>query len=60
MNKYIEDLILKADTKINYNESLLQDDAAIGMLGITRVTLLRQEVEELRIFKKVLNTLVLG
>lgn len=51
-------LIEKAEATIKYNESLINDDAAIAMLGIARIVSLRNEVEELKVFIKVLNILV--
>lgn len=51
-------LIEKAEAIIKYNESLINDDAAVAMLGITRIVSLRNEVEELKVFIKVLNKFV--
>ncbi|MHB9297580.1 hypothetical protein ACW0S4_03755 [Fusobacterium polymorphum] len=51
-------LIEKAEGTIKYNESLINDDAAVAMLGIARIVSLRNEVEELKVFIKVLNRLV--
>ena len=51
-------LIEKAEATIKYNESLINDYAAIAMLGIARIVSLRNEVEELKVFIKVLNRLV--
>lgn len=51
-------LIEKAEATIKYNESLINDDAAVAMLGIARIVSLRNEVEELKVFIKVLNKLV--
>lgn len=51
-------LIEKAEATIKYNESLINDDAAVAMLGIARIVSLRNEVEELKVFIKVLNILV--
>ena len=51
-------LIEKAQGTIKYNESLINDDAAVAMLGIARIVSLRNEVEELKVFIKVLNRLV--
>ena len=48
----------KAEATIKYNESLVNDDAAVAMLGIARIVSLRNEVEELKVFIKVLNRLV--
>ena len=51
-------LIEKAEGIIKYNESLINDDAAVAMLGIVRIVSLRNEVEELKVFIKVFNRLV--
>ncbi|WP_338964088.1 hypothetical protein [Fusobacterium nucleatum] len=51
-------LIEKAEGIIKYNESLINDDAAVAMLGISRVVSLKKENEELKVFIKVLNRLV--
>ncbi len=51
-------LIEKAESTIKYNESLINDDAAVVMLGIARIVSLRNEVDELKVFIKVLNRLV--
>lgn len=51
-------LIEKAEATIKYNESLINDDAAVAMLGIARIVSLRNEVEELKVFIEVLNRLV--
>lgn len=51
-------LIEKAEVTIKYNESLINDDAAVAMLGIARIVSLRNEIEELKIFIKVFNRLV--
>ena len=51
-------LIEKAEATIKYNESLINDDAAVVMLGIARIVSLRNEVDELKVFIKVLNRLV--
>lgn len=51
-------LIEKAQGTIKYNESLINDDAAVAMLGISRVVSLKNEIEELKVFIKVLNRLV--
>jgi putative uncharacterized protein FNV2254 len=51
-------LIEKAEETIKYNESLVNDDAAVAMLGISRTVNLRNEIEELKVFIKVLNRLV--
>lgn len=51
-------LIKKAEETIKYNESLVNDDAVVAMLGISRTVNLRNEIEELKVFIKVLNRLV--
>ena len=51
-------LIEKAEAIIKYNESLINDDAAVAMLGIARIVSLRNEIEELKVFIKVFNRLV--
>ena len=51
-------LIEKAEETIKYNESLVNDDAAVAMLEISRTVNLRNEIEELKVFIKVLNRLV--
>ncbi|WP_339055194.1 hypothetical protein KSU07_07725 [Fusobacterium animalis] len=51
-------LIEKAEETIKYNESLVNDDAVVAMLGISRTVNLRNEIEELKVFIKVLNRLV--
>lgn len=51
-------LIEKAEEIIEYNESLINDDAAVAMLGISKVVSLKKENEELKIFIKVFNKLV--
>ena len=53
-----KNLIEKAEGTIKYNESLINDDAAVAMLGISRVVSLKKENEELKIFIKVFNKLV--
>lgn len=52
-----EELIKKAKETINYNNSLVDDDAAIAILGISRIVNLKNEIEELKVFIKVLNRL---
>jgi hypothetical protein len=52
-----EDLIKKAKENIDYNNSLVDDDAAVAMLGISRIVNLKNEIEELKVFIKVLNRL---
>lgn len=51
-------LIEKAQATIDYNNSLVEDDAAIAMLGISRIINLKNEIEELKIFIKVLNRII--
>ena len=51
-------LIEKAEETIKYNESLINDDTAVAMLGIARIVSLRNEIEELKVFIKVFNRLV--
>lgn len=51
-------LIEKAQATIDYNNSLIEDDAAIAMLGISRIVNLKNEIEELKVFIKVLNRLI--
>ena len=53
-----EELIKKAKETINYNNSLVDDDAAVAMLGISRIVNLRNEIEELKVFIKVLNRII--
>ena len=52
-----EDLIKKAKENIDYNNSLVDDDAAVAILGISRIVNLKNEIEELKVFIKVLNRL---
>jgi F-box/LRR-repeat protein len=51
-------LIEKAQATIDYNNSLVEDDAAIAMLGISRILNLKNEIEELKVFIKVLNRII--
>ena len=51
-------LIEKAQATIDYNNSLIEDDAAVAMLGIARIVNLKNEIEELKVFIKVLNRLI--
>lgn len=51
-------LIEKAQATIDYNESLTNDDAAVAMLGISRIVNLKNEIEELKVFIKVLNRII--
>lgn len=50
-------LIEKAQATIDYNNSLVEDDAAV-MLGISRIVNLKNEIEELKVFIKVLNRII--
>ena len=50
-------LIEKAQATIDYNNSLVEDDAAVAMLGISKIVNLKNEIEELKVFIKVLNRL---
>ena len=52
-----DDLIEKAKTTIKSNESLIEDDAAVAMLGIARIIATKKENEELEIFIKVFKRL---
>ncbi|ERT45819.1 MULTISPECIES: hypothetical protein [Fusobacterium] len=52
-----DDLIEKAKTTIKSNESLIEDDAAVAMLGIARIIAMKKENEELEIFIKVFKRL---
>lgn len=52
-----DDLIEKAKTTIKSNESLIEDDAAVAMLGISRISAMKKENEELEIFIKVFKRL---
>lgn len=40
-----EELIKKAKETINYNNSLVDDDAAVAMLGISRIVNLKNEID---------------
>lgn len=51
-------LIEKAQATIDYNNSLVEDDTAIAMLGISRIVNLKNEIEELKVFIKVLNRII--
>ncbi|KXA18655.1 hypothetical protein [Fusobacterium nucleatum] len=51
-------LIEKAQATIDYNNSLVEDDAAVAMLGISKIINLKNEIEELKVFIKILNRLV--
>lgn len=52
-----DDLIEKAKTTIKSNNSLIEDDAAVAMLGIARIIAMKKENEELEIFIKVFKRL---
>lgn len=54
---YKEDLIEKAKDTIRNNKSLIEDDVAVAMLGIARITAIKKENEELEIFIKVFKKL---
>ena len=51
-------LIEKAQATIDYNNSLVEDDAAVAMLGISRIVNLKNEIEELKVFIKILNRII--
>ena len=51
-------LIEKAQATIDYNNSLVEDDAAVAMLGISTIVNLKNEIEELKVFIKVLNRII--
>lgn len=52
-----DDLIEKAKDTIRSNKSLIEDDVAVAMLGIERITAIKKENEELEIFIKVFKRL---
>ena len=52
---YKDNLIEKAKTIIRNNKSLIEDDVAVAMLGIERITAIKKEVLELEIFIEVLK-----
>ena len=54
---YKDDLIEKAETTIKSNNSLIEDDVAVAMLGISRIIAMKKENEELEIFIKVFKRL---
>lgn len=54
---YKDNLIEKAEATIRNNKSLIEDDVAVAMLGITRITAIKKENEELEIFIKVFKRL---
>lgn len=55
---YKDNLIEKAEATIRNNKSLIEDDVAVAMLGITRITAIKKENEELEIFIKVFKRLI--
>ena len=55
---YKDDLIEKAETTIKSNNSLIEDDVAVAMLGISRISVMKKENEELEIFIKVFKRLI--
>ena len=55
---YKDDLIEKAETTIKSNNSLIEDDVAVAMLGISRISAIKKENEELEIFIKVFKRLI--
>lgn len=54
---YKDNLIEKAEATIRNNKSLIEDDVAVAMLGIERITAIKKEVLELEIFIEVLKNL---
>lgn len=54
---YKDDLIEKVETTIKSNNSLIEDDVAVAMLGISRIFAMKKENEELEIFIKVFKRL---
>ena len=52
---YKDNLIEKAEATIRNNKSLIEDDVAVAMLGIERITAIKKEVLELEIFIEVLR-----
>ena len=52
---YKDNLIEKAEATIRNNKSLIEDDVAVAMLGIERITAIKKEVLELEIFIEVLK-----
>ena len=54
---YKDNLIEKAEATIRNNKSLIEDDVAVAMLGIERITAIKKENEELEIFIKVFKRL---
>lgn len=54
---YKDNLIEKAEATIRNNKSLIEDDVAVAMLGISRISAMKKENEELEIFIKVFKRL---
>ena len=52
---YKDNLIEKAEATIRNNKSLIEDDVAVAMLGIEKITAIKKEVLELEIFIEVLK-----
>ena len=52
---YKDNLIEKAEATIRNNKSLIEDDVAVAMLGIERITAIKKKVLELEIFIEVLK-----
>ncbi len=52
---YKDNLIEKAEATIRNNKSLIEDDVAVAMLGIERITAIKKEVLELEVFIEVLK-----
>nr|DAS27469.1 MAG TPA: hypothetical protein [Caudoviricetes sp.] len=52
---YKDNLIEKAEAIIRNNKSLIEDDVAVAILGIERITAIKKEVLELEIFIEVLK-----
>ena len=54
---YKDNLIEKVEATIRNNKSLIEDDVAVAMLGISRISAMKKENEELEIFIKVFKRL---
>ena len=54
---YKDNLIEKAEATIRNNKSLIEDDVAVAMLGMSRISAMKKENEELEIFIKVFKRL---
>lgn len=52
---YKDNFIEKVEATIRNNKSLIEDDVAVAMLGIERITAIKKEVLELEIFIEVLK-----